>query len=183
MDRVRTSRFLSLVLRHDPGRFGLELDHEGWVSVDALLAALSAHGHPLTRQELAELVRTNDKQRFAWDEGMDRVRANQGHSFSVDLGLAAAVPPDVLYHGTPVRNAASILRDGLNKQARHAVHLSPDVATAHRVGARRGRHVVLAIRAASMHAAGHGFVVSENGVWLTETVPPRFIFVLDESLQ
>jgi len=177
VDRVRTSKLLSRVLRHQPESIGVVLDDAGWVGIESLLSALVRHGRPLTRQELAELVRQDAKQRFALDETTDRIRANQGHSVKVYLGLEPVVPPAVLYHGTPVRNVEVIRREGLNKGSRHAVHLSADVETAHRVGARRGEHCVLLVDSAAMHTGGHRFAVSANGVWLTEVVPPRFVSV------
>lgn len=173
--RTRVSKFLSKHLRHDPAGIGLTLEDGGWVPVDALLDGCREAGVPITREELAEVVTTSDKQRFAFDDTGDRIRANQGHSVDVDLQLEPVPPPPVLYHGTPERNAADILRHGLRKMARHHVHLSPDLATATRVGARRGRPVVLAVDAAGMAAAGHRFYVSANGVWLTDEVPPAFL--------
>jgi putative RNA 2'-phosphotransferase len=178
MDDVRASKLLSLVLRHDPGRIGIELDGHGWVAVPALLSALDAHGSTLSRERLASIVASSDKQRFALDEAADRIRANQGHSVDVDLGLAGSTPPARLYHGTPTRNLDSILRTGLDRRARHAVHLSPDVGTARRVGARRGDHAVLVVDAAAMHADGHAFSVSDNGVWLVGSVPARYLTVM-----
>lgn len=183
MDPVRTSKLLSRILRHDPAAFGITLDPAGWVSVDTLLIALREHGHRLSRQELARLVAASDKQRFALDPATDRIRAQQGHSVAVDLGLPPAVPPELLYHGTAIGNVEAILADspgrsspgGLHRGARHDVHLSADVETAHRVGARRGRHAVLVVRAAAMHADGHQFSVSGNGVWLTRQVPARYL--------
>ena len=169
------------MLRHAPDRFGLSLDAGGWASTTAVLDALAHGGHPLTRRELAALVAGSDKQRFALDEVADRIRANQGHSIDVDLGLVPAAPPATLYHGTPSRNLASILADGLHKGSRHAVHLSPDEQTARAVGARRGKHVVLAVDAAAMHHGGHVFTVSANGVWLTESVPPQHLRVVDPA--
>lgn len=175
MGDVRLSKLLSLVLRHDPARIGVTLDPAGWVAVPTLLAALAEHGHAISRQQLEQVVATSDKQRFALDADSDRIRANQGHSVAVDLGLPTAVPPSLLFHGTPVRNVAGIYRAGLVRGARHAVHLSADVPTAHRVGARRGRHVVFEVDAARMHRDGHPFFVSENGVWLTDAVPPEYL--------
>lgn len=177
MGDVRNGRFLSLVLRHRPDLIGITLDDGGWTSVRDLLAALAAHGRPMTRDQLLATVEGDDKQRYALDVGADRIRANQGHSVAVDLGLQATDPPAVLYHGTPVRNVDSVLRDGLHRAARHHVHLSPDVATATRVGARRGRPAVLAVDAAAMVAAGHIFHRSANGVWLTARVPPAYLTV------
>ncbi|MFO0574829.1 MAG: RNA 2'-phosphotransferase [Polyangia bacterium] len=173
MDRSAQSRFLSLVLRHRPEAIGLRLDAQGWVAVDELLAALAALGRPMTRAALEALVRDSDKQRFALRG--DRIRANQGHSIAVDLGLAPEVPPAVLYHGTIARVLPSIRREGLIKGSRTHVHLSADRETALKVGARRGAPVLLRVDAAALHAAGHAFFLSENGVWLVDAVPPRFL--------
>lgn len=172
---VRLSKFLSRVLRHAPSSVGVVLDPAGWVSVDELLAALDRHGHSIDRQHLERVVATSDKQRFALDPLTGRIRANQGHSIAVDLRLPAAVPPDRLFHGTPTRDLDSIAARGLVPGSRHAVHLSADEPTAHRVGARRGEHVVLGVDARRMHGDGHVFTVSANGVWLVESVPPRYL--------
>ncbi len=172
---VKISRYLSRHLRHEPERLGLELEPGGWVLVDELLAACAAHSFAVTRDELVEVVERSDKQRFAFDERGLRIRANQGHSVEVDLGLAPATPPAVLFHGTPEGNVESIERDGLSRMDRHHVHLSPDFDTARRVGARRGRPVVFTVDAAGMAAAGHVFFVSANGVWLTDSVPPGYL--------
>ena len=172
---VGRSKRLSLVLRHRPWLLGLSLDLHGWVDVTTLLDALASHGHPMTREDLDRVVRTNDKKRFEWDMTTDRIRARQGHSVAVDLELEPADPPQTLFHGTPRRNVASIGTGGLDRRRRHHVHLSPDQATAARVGARRGEHVVLTIDAGAMSRAGHRFWLTSNGVWLTDSVPPEFI--------
>ena len=181
MDQVRLSKLLSLVLRHDPARIGITLDAAGWVPVSELIDALKRAGFPVSRGEIEEVVRTNDKQRFIIDASSNQIRANQGHSVPVELGLAHAAPPPVLYHGTPQRSLDAILREGLVKQSRHAVHLSADISTAHKVGARRGRHVVLAIAAAEMDQAGHRFTCSANGVWLVDRVPPEYLSLIDDQ--
>ena len=173
MDVVRTSKRLSYVLRHRPDSVGLTLDDAGWVDVAELLAALR-----LTRDELEEVVARNDKQRFALDDTGTRIRASQGHSVPVDLGYAAAVPPDVLFHGTVERFLAAILAEGLRPGNRHAVHLSGDVQTARRVGARRGAPLVLRVDAAAMVAGGSTFSRSTNGVWLVDAVPAQHLRVL-----
>jgi putative RNA 2'-phosphotransferase len=178
-DAVRRSKRLSLVLRHRPGSVGVSLDPAGWVDVPVLLGALDAHGWSTTREQLAEVVDTNDKQRFEWDLVADRIRARQGHSVEVDLELPAVTPPEVLFHGTPTRNLASIRATGLERRQRHHVHLSADVATAELVGARRGAFVVLVVDAARMHADGHEFRVSTNGVWLVDAVPPAYLSAPD----
>jgi putative RNA 2'-phosphotransferase len=170
---VKVSKYLSRHLRHQPERIGLTLDKAGWVEIDTLIAAAAAHGFRFTRQELEHVVATNDKQRFAI-EGT-RIRASQGHTVDVDLGLPTAVPPAYLYHGTVARYLDAIRTEGLRPMNRHDVHLSPDRETATRVGARRGRPVVLSVDAGAMHRDGHLFRVSANGVWLTEAVPPQYL--------
>lgn len=167
------SRFLSLVLRHRPEAAGVRLDGQGWIAIDALLAGCAAHGVAMTRAELLEVVRTSDKRRFAVVG--ERIRANQGHSVPVDLALPPTLPPPVLFHGTVAAALASIRADGLRPGARAHVHLSADRETARRVGARRGPPVILEVDAAGMAGAAFAFHRSENGVWLTAWVPPRFL--------
>ncbi|OIJ92949.1 RNA 2'-phosphotransferase [Streptomyces sp. MUSC 14] len=170
---VKVSKYLSKHLRHQPERIGLTPDPAGWVEIDALIAAAAAHGFPVTREELDHVVAANDKRRFAVDG--DRIRASQGHSIEVDLGLPPATPPPYLYHGTVARVLDAIRAQGLRPMNRHDVHLSADRETATRVGARRGRPVVLTVDAGAMHRDGHVFRVSANGVWLTKAVPPRYL--------
>ncbi|EMF01138.1 RNA 2'-phosphotransferase [Streptomyces mobaraensis NBRC 13819 = DSM 40847] len=170
---VRVSKYLSKHLRHEPGRIGLRLDAAGWVRIDELLAAAAAHGFPFTREELVHVVAVDDKRRFAVDG--ERIRARQGHSVPVDLALPPAEPPPYLYHGTVARFLPAIRAEGLRPMNRHHVHLSPDRETATRVGARRGRPVVLAVDSGAMRAAGHVFHVTGNGVWLTAAVPARYL--------
>ncbi|MGW2468646.1 RNA 2'-phosphotransferase [Streptomyces bauhiniae] len=170
---VKVSKYLSKHLRHQPERIGLTLDPAGWVEIDTLLAAAAAHGFPVTRTELDHVVAVNDKRRFAVEGG--RIRASQGHSVEVALGLPPATPPPYLYHGTVARSLDAIRAEGLRPMNRHDVHLSADRETATRVGARRGRPVVLAVDAGAMHRDGHVFHVSANGVWLTDAVPPRYL--------
>ncbi|MFD7989366.1 RNA 2'-phosphotransferase [Kitasatospora indigofera] len=172
---VKTSKMLSRVLRHDPASVGVTLDGAGWVRVDVLLAALARHHRPLSRAELDHVVETNNKRRFAFSDDGLSIRASQGHSVAVDLGLAATVPPPVLYHGTAVHTLEAIFRDGLLPMSRQDVHLSADTGTAVRVGSRHGRPAVLTVDAAAMAAAGHEFRVSANGVWLTDAVAPRYL--------
>jgi putative RNA 2'-phosphotransferase len=172
---TRTSKFLSLVLRHEPERIGIVLDASGWTDVDGLLAAAAAHGVAISRADLEQIVATSDKQRFALSADGTRIRANQGHSVEVDLALAPATPPERLYHGTVARFVESIRARGLLKGERHHVHMSADIETAMRVGNRRGEAVVLVVRSGAMAAAGHVFFRSENGVWLVEHVPPAFL--------
>lgn len=174
-DTVSISKFLSLILRHEPERVGLKLDSAGWVGVSELLDAVGRHGLALTLEELKDVVETNDKKRFAFSGDGKRIRASQGHSVEVDLQYEPTIPPEFLYHGTPERFVESIRRTGLNKGERHHVHLSLNPETAIKVGQRRGKPVVLTIASGDMHRAGHVFYRSANNVWLVECVPAEFI--------
>lgn len=174
-ERRNKSKFLSLVLRHKPQTVGIELDEAGWVKVDVLLSALARHGHPISRATLEEVVSTNDKQRFSFSKDGKRIRANQGHSVEVELGYQRATPPEILYHGTPQQFVELIVREGLKKMDRHHVHLHVDVATSTAVGRRRGKPVLLQVRALEMHQAGHEFFVTPNDVWLTDHVPVEYL--------
>ncbi len=171
---VSTSKFLSLVLRHQPEIIGLSLDDAGWADIDVLIRLSQPH-RPLTRALIEQVVEENSKQRFAISEDGRRIRANQGHSIDVELGLQPLAPPTRLYHGTATRFVDAIRREGLVKRSRQQVHLSADADTATTVGARHGKPAVLIVRAGEMAAAGHAFFRSENGVWLTDGVPVGFI--------
>ncbi len=173
--QISLSKFLSLVLRHQPQRLGLTLDAAGWVDVELLLSACAAAGRKVTRPELQRMVRDNDKQRFVFSEDGQQIRASQGHSVAVQLDYEPSAPPTVLYHGTVDRFVAAIRREGLLKRSRHHVHLSANRQVAEQVGSRRGRPVVLQIKAEAMAAAGFVFYLSTNGVWLTEHVPPTYL--------
>jgi putative RNA 2'-phosphotransferase len=174
-ERTRASKFLSLVLRHEPGKIGLNLDAAGWVDVDALLTACRRNGVAIDRAGLEEVVATNDKKRFALSEDGRRIRASQGHSIEVSLGYKAQLPPARLFHGTATRFGPSIREQGLLKMERHHVHLSATEETARKVGGRHGKPLVLVVDSEAMAAAGHLFFLSENSVWLTESVPVQFI--------
>lgn len=169
------SKFLSLVLRHQPEKIGLQLDAAGWVAVDELLSKMAAAGQPISRAQLQEVVATSDKKRFALNDDQTQIRANQGHSIDVDLELAVVAPPAVLYHGTASRFVESIMATGLDRRNRHHVHLTKNATTAMAVGTRYGTPVLLQIDAARMATLGHQFRCSANGVWLVESVPAEFI--------
>jgi putative RNA 2'-phosphotransferase len=169
------SKFLSLVLRHQPEAIGLKLDAEGFANVSELIAKSAANKQSLTLDLLREVVSTSDKKRFAFSSDGLKIRANQGHSISVDLALAAKTPPDVLYHGTATRFIDSIKREGLIPGSRQHVHLSLDIETALKVGARHGKPIILSIATKQMFDTGHAFFLSDNGVWLTDAVPARFL--------
>lgn len=173
------SKYLSLVLRHNPSAAGVSLDAAGWVEIDALLAGATRKRQRIDRATLDAVVAENDKNRFEISEDGARIRARQGHSVPVDLGLEAVSPPETLYHGTVERFLDAILQEGLKPQQRHHVHLSETVDTATAVGARRGKPVILSVDATGMAREGYAFFVSSNGVWLVDAVPPGFITVPD----
>lgn len=176
---VKISKFLSLVLRHQPEAAGITLDANGWVAVDTLLDGCRKNGFSISLDELREVVATNSKKRFAFSDDGALIRASQGHSIDVDLDYQPAVPPAQLYHGTATRFLESIRAQGLLKQNRHHVHLSVDTQTAIKVGQRHGKPVVLTIKAGEMHAAGLTFFRSANGVWLTDSVAPEHLIFPD----
>jgi len=167
---VRKSKFLSLVLRHDPGRIGIILDSAGWTLVDNLLIKTN-----LSMDELEYIVEKNNKKRFEFNDDKTKIRASQGHSLNVDLGYEEKDPPETLYHGTAERFIDSIKQKGISKQKRHHVHLSDNISTAKNVGQRHGKSIVIAINSRSMKENGHKFYLSTNGVWLTEFVPVKYI--------
>lgn len=171
-----TSKFISLVLRHQPEVIGLHLDENGWADTGELIRKLNSYKNmQVDMTLLEEVVTTNDKQRFSFNNDKTQIRANQGHSIEIELNLAPAVPPDILYHGTASRFLDSILETGLQKQNRQHVHLSATQETARIVGGRHGKPIVLIIRAKEMFDAGYIFFLSENKVWLTNHVPAEYI--------
>ena len=175
-DKKQISKFLSLVLRHQPDYIGLHLNENGWADVNELIEKSKLKNLNFSFEELEEIVVTNDKQRFAFNEDKSKIRANQGHSVkTVDLQLQAVQPPTLLYHGTVAKFMQSIRANGLQKRSRQHVHLSEDKDTATKVGSRRGIPVILKIRAIDMHQKGYEFYRSENNVWLTDNVPVEFI--------
>lgn len=175
-ENVKVSKFLSYVLRHKPGAIGLELDDQGWALIDDIIAKADT---PIDRDAIELAVANNNKQRFAISEDGARIRARQGHSIKVDLGLAPQTPPEVLYHGTATRFLESIMAQGLKPGSRQHVHLSADLETARQVGQRHGKVIVLQVLAADMAATGHPFYQSENGFWLTKPVPAKWLKLLD----
>jgi putative RNA 2'-phosphotransferase len=176
---VSVSKKLSFWLRHRPDAAGLTLDEAGWMEVDAVLGALDRAGVTGGLDRLRGVVAGNDKQRFELSADGRRIRARQGHSVAVELGWPEQVPPDRLYHGTVARFLDAILAEGLRPMGRHHVHLSPDIATARRVGGRRGAPAILAVRARDLHAAGKPFYRTANQVWLVDAVPPQFLELVE----
>jgi putative RNA 2'-phosphotransferase len=171
------SKFLSFVLRHQPDAIGITLDVEGWVDITVLIAAAAKDGKTLDLDLIRQVVATSDKKRFSISEDGLRIRAVQGHSAkSVDIQFAGQKPPEFLYHGTTTRFLVSIYKEGLQSVSRQYVHLSQDEQTAQAVGRRHGLPVVLVVNALLMHRLGFKFYMAENGVWLTNGVPVKFIF-------
>jgi len=170
------SKHLSYVLRHKPDAIGLELDSAGWAVIEALIAKSPKIQ---TREQILTVVAENDKKRFIISDDGKRIRANQGHSIAIDLGLKAQPAPAILYHGTATRFLDNILQQGLKKMNRQHVHLSADVETATKVGSRHGKPVILTVNTQGMSEDGYAFYQSENGVWLTETVPVKYLSTLE----
>lgn len=169
------SKFLSLILRHEPDAVGISLDESGWVEVSDLIKGVKRRFPEFNGTMLDQVVAENDKKRFEFDVTGTKIRACQGHSIDVDLGLESIQPPDILYHGTTTSSLAPILKEGIAKRSRHAVHLSTDMNTATKVGSRHGKPVILEVMARKMYEDGFKFQRSTNGVWLTEEVPPIYI--------
>lgn len=174
MSLERTSRFISLILRHKPEAIGIELDEHGWAKVAELIEGVS-RTRPLTMEMLEEIVRTDDKQRYSFNEDKTLIRANQGHSVPVDVELIEAEPPEYLYHGTGAKSVALIDGQGLRPMTRLHVHLTENLETALAVGRRHGAPVVYRVLAGEMRRAGRLFYRSANGVWLTDAVPAAFL--------
>lgn len=174
MDLTKISRYLSLILRHKPEQAGVKLDKNGWADVDDLIKGVSKK-YPIDMDILEEIVATDNKQRYSFNEDHTRIRANQGHSIPVDVELEEIEPPEYLYHGTGMKYYGSIMKEGLIPKSRLYVHLSEDADTAKNVGARHGDPVVFCVDAKVMHNHGYKFYKSVNGVWLTERVPNEFL--------
>lgn len=171
---TKTSKFLSYVLRHNPGEIGVKLDERGWVNINELIDKANSTGRNITRELLVEVVETNDKQRFAISEDGLSIRANQGHSIKIDLDLLPEPPPSVLLHGTARKSIAAIKSDGLKKMARHHVHLTENREIARSVGQRYGKLIMLEIDSRQMAEDGFEFYKTANGVWLVESVPAKY---------
>lgn len=176
MNLTQTSKFIALILRHKPETIGISLDENGWANVRELLEGINATGkHHIDMSALEELVRTDEKQRYTFNEDKTLIRANQGHSVPVDVELKECIPPEILYHGTGKKYVASIDSQGLVSKSRLYVHMSADMDTARNVGSRHGKPVIYAIDCQSMAADGYKFYLSENHVWLTKHVPANYL--------
>jgi len=174
-NEIKISKFLSLVLRHQPETIGIVLDENGWTDIDRLIDKSAQAGMQITPALLRHIVDTNIKKRFAIDESQNRIRANQGHSVEVELGYKSQQPPEILYHGTGMKAVDQIRQSGLEKRSRHHVHLSSDYETAVAVGTRHGKPFVFEVLTGEMYKDKFEFLLSENGVWLTDHVPAKYL--------
>ena len=174
MNLTSTSKFVSLILRHKPETIGIQLDEHGWANVEELIAGISKT-REFNRELLEEIVRTDNKQRFTFNEDKTKIRANQGHSIPVDVELEKKVPPEMLFHGTGEKSVSSIKEKGLLPMERLYVHLSKDTETAVKVGKRHGKPVVFRVDTGQMYKDGYEFYQSVNGVWLTKEVPTKYL--------
>lgn len=172
---TETSKFVSLILRHKPETIGISLDSHGWADVDELIKGMNKHGTKITMDILEEIVRTDSKQRYSFNDDKTKIRANQGHSIKVDVELEEKEPPAILYHGTATRFLGSITKQGLLPMSRLYVHLSKNMETANKVGTRHGSPVILEVDAEKMYKDGYKFYLSDNGVWLTKEVPSKYL--------
>ena len=177
---TQISKFLSLILRHQPETIGIQLDKNGWADVQILLEKANTHGIQLDRELLNHIVATNPKKRFAFNDTNDKIRASQGHSVEIELGYTNQKPPEILYHGTGEKSVQSILATGLERRSRQHTHLSSDIETAIKVGQRHGKPFVFKVLAGQMYENNFQFFISDNGVWLTDHVPARYLIKNEE---
>lgn len=172
---IKLSRFISLILRHKPETIHIDMDRNGWVNVNDLISGIQRHGYKIDFKILKYIVDTDDKQRYSFNDDFTLIRANQGHSIRVDVGLKELEPPQYLFHGTATKYQDSINFNGLIPKSRMYVHLSEDLETAIKVGSRHGTPIVFQVEALRMSVAGYKFYKSVNGVWLTEEVPSKYL--------
>lgn len=180
-DDIKLGKFLSFILRHNPGAVDISLDEHGWADVQELLAGVRRSGRQISMETLERIVRENNKQRYSFNADHTKIRANQGHSLNVDLEFAVAQPPRYLYHGTAARSLPAIRQEGLKKMSRRFVHLSGDFQTAMEVGRRHGPPAVITIDAEAMARDGVTFYLSENGVWQCEYIAPAYFFIEEQE--
>lgn len=175
MSLKETSKFISLILRHKPETIGITLDEHGWANVDELIAGI-AKTHPIDMAILEQIVAEDEKQRYSFNENKTLIRANQGHSIPVDVELEEKKPPEILYHGSGEKYVSSINEQGLIPKSRLYVHLSGDEETARKVGQRHGKPVIYKVKSGEMYNDGYKFFLSVNGVWLTKSVPVKYLY-------
>lgn len=179
-NEINISKFLSLVLRHQPETIGIQLDKNGWTDVNELIEKANNYGIKFGKETLNHIVATNPKKRFAFNDTLDKIRASQGHSVEIELGYTNQKPPKILFHGTAEKFVQSILDTGLEKRNRQHVHLSSDLETAIKVGQRHGKPFIFNVLAEQMYNDNFQFYISDNGVWLTDNVPIKYLKRNDE---
>lgn len=175
MDKTEVSKFISLILRHKPEIIGITLDSHGWANVNGLIQGIKVRYPEFSQELLEDIVKDDEKQRYSFDSGHELIRANQGHSIQVDLDLLPTCPPEILYHGTGIKYADSIDKEGLVHGSRQYVHLSSDIDTATKVGRRHGQSVIYCVDSRKMYEDGIQFYKSVNGVWLVDIVPAKYL--------
>ena len=175
MDLNSISKYMSLILRHKPDVIGIELDEHGWANVDELVNGIEKNNHGFNVEMLEEIVKSDSKQRYSFNQDKTLIRANQGHSIPVDVELEEKQPPEFLYHGTGEKYVESIDKIGLIPKSRLYVHLSKDVDTAEQVGKRHGKEIIYQVNAGQMYRDGYKFFLSVNNVWLTKEVPVKYL--------
>ena len=175
MNLQSISRYISLILRHKPEVIGITIDEHGWANVEELIQGIAKNNPGFNKEFLEEIVRTDNKQRYSFNDDKTLIRANQGHSIPVDVELEEKEPPKILYHGTGEKYIVSINHNGLIPKSRLYVHLSKDVETAKVVGKRHGKEVGYSINSEQMYKDGYKFYLSKNGVWLTKRVPMKYL--------
>lgn len=168
---------MSLILRHKPEVINIELDRQGYADIEELINGVNKSGRKIDRGILDQIVTDDNKNRYAYNKDKTKIRANQGHSIKVDLGLVPVIPPKELYHGTSTKSYKKIMSEGITKRSREYVHLSDDKSTAKNVGKRHGDPVILKVRTERMVKDGYKFYKSKNNVWLTENVPSKYIYI------
>ena len=175
MNLQSISRYISLILRHKPEVIGITIDEYGWANVEELIQGIEKSNPEFNMEALEEIVKTDNKQRYSFNDDKTLIRANQGHSIQVDVELIEKEPPCILYHGTGEKYVTSIDQNGLIPKSRLYVHLSKDVETAKAVGKRHGKEVVYSINSGQMYKDGYKFYLSKNEIWLTKKVPKKYL--------
>lgn len=175
MDLQSISKYMSLILRHKPEVIGIYIDEHGWANVEKLIQGIAKNNPGFNMEALEEIIKTDNKQRYSFNDDKTLIRANQGHSIQVDVELEEKEPPNVLYHGTGEKYVTSIDKNGLIPKSRLYVHLSRDIETARAVGKRHGKEIIYSVNSAQMHKDGYKFYLSKNGIWLTKKVPMKYL--------
>jgi putative RNA 2'-phosphotransferase len=178
-ERTHIGKFMSLVLRHEPQAIGAKLDVDGWLPLETLVNGMQKTYPSITVQNIVEIVESSDKKRFQFSESRSHIRAVQGHSVAIEGStVQLAEAPEYLYHGTAISKVVTIQSEGLKPMSRIHVHLSADRETAIIVGRRHGKPAVFQVNSAVAKSDGVQFFLAENGVWLCNSLPPKYLTLL-----